>query len=56
MMAVHRLGATLSPDETRDIVSFLETLTGEAPKVAHPTLPPRAKEDAASGELFGSKR
>ena len=43
-MAVHQLGAALSPDETKDIVAFLETLTGEAPKVAYPTLPPRAKE------------
>ena len=44
VMAVHQLGATLSPEETKDIVAFLETLTGEAPKVAYPTLPPRAKE------------
>jgi cytochrome c peroxidase len=44
LMAVHQLGTTLSPDETREIVAFLETLTGEAPKVAYPTLPPRAKE------------
>ena len=44
LMAVHQLGATLSPDETREIVAFLETLTGESPKVAYPTLPARAKE------------
>ncbi len=44
LMAVHQLGATLSSDEKREIVAFLETLTGEAPKVAYPTLPPREKE------------
>lgn len=44
LMAVHQLGTTLSPEETREIVAFLGSLTGEAPKVAYPTLPPRASE------------
>lgn len=44
LMAVHQLGTTLSPEETREIVAFLGSLNGEAPKVAYPTLPPRASE------------
>ena len=42
MMAEHQLGRTLSDDDTKSIVTFLEALTGALPEklVATPTLPP----------------
>jgi len=44
VMAQHQLGQTLPARETQAIVAFLGTLTGEAPKVEYPLLPPRGKE------------
>lgn len=40
-MAEHQLGKTLKPDETKSIVTFLNTLTGELPTayIAKPELP-----------------
>jgi len=40
VMGVSQLGAQLSADETEKIVLFLDALTGEQPKIVHPTLPP----------------
>lgn len=40
VMGSAQLGRALPAEETRDIVAFLRTLTGEQPKVDHPILPP----------------
>ena len=42
IMADAQLGVTLEAEQVDDIVAFLGTLTGEQPKVVHPTLPARA--------------
>ena len=39
-MGTSQLGAQLSADETQKIATFLESLTGEQPKVTYPILPP----------------
>ncbi|HTR14995.1 MAG TPA: cytochrome-c peroxidase [Roseiarcus sp.] len=36
-----QLGSTLTAKEEDDIVAFLETLTGEMPRIEYPILPPR---------------
>jgi cytochrome c peroxidase len=41
IMANSQLGAELSDAEVDDLVAFLGTLTGEQPRVVHPTLPVR---------------
>jgi len=40
VMGVSQLGATLNAEETDRIVAFLESLTGEQPKIVYPILPP----------------
>lgn len=40
IMGSAQLGATLNQAETEAIVAFLQTLTGEQPKVENPVLPP----------------
>jgi cytochrome c peroxidase len=40
VMGTSQLGAELTPEEIDDVVAFLESLTGEPPKVEHPLLPP----------------
>ncbi len=40
VMGVSQLGAQLTADETEKIAVFLDTLTGEQPKIVHPILPP----------------
>ena len=40
VMGVSQLGAQLTADETDRVVDFLESLTGDQPKVVHPVLPP----------------
>jgi len=40
VMGVSQLGARLTADETEKVADFLESLTGEPPKIMHPTLPP----------------
>lgn len=40
VMGVSQLGSQLSADETEKIAVFLESLTGEQPKIMHPILPP----------------
>lgn len=40
VMGTSQLGAQLSADETQKIAAFLESLTGEQPKIVHPLLPP----------------
>jgi cytochrome c peroxidase len=40
VMGSSQLGIHLTDDETDRIVSFLQSLTGEQPKVVYPTLPP----------------
>ncbi len=40
VMGTSQLGVQLTDDETDRIVSFLQSLTGEQPKVVYPTLPP----------------
>ncbi len=47
IMAKLQLGADLGPDDTRDIVAFLGSLTGEMPKdfITAPILPPSAFKD-----------
>jgi len=39
IMAQTQLGIELSPNETDDIVTFLETLKGKKPKIVYPDLP-----------------
>ncbi len=40
IMAESQLGETLKPEETAQIVAFLESLTGALPPVTLPVLPP----------------
>jgi len=40
VMGVSQLGATLSDAETEAVTAFLETLTGDQPRILHPILPP----------------
>jgi len=40
VMGSSQLGEWLSADETEKIVQFLESLTGEQPKILHPIMPP----------------
>ena len=40
VMGVSQLGARLTSDETEQVAAFLESLTGEQPKIMHPILPP----------------
>jgi cytochrome c peroxidase len=40
VMGSSQLGAQLTTDEIDKIVAFLQTLTGDQPKVVYPTLPP----------------
>ena len=40
VMGVTQLGAQLTADETQKVAIFLESLTGEQPKIVHPILPP----------------
>jgi len=39
-MAEYQLGTTLTDDETKKIVAFLRTLTGDQPSITFPILPP----------------
>jgi cytochrome c peroxidase len=39
-MAVSQLGAHLTADEIEKVAVFLESLTGDQPKIVHPILPP----------------
>ena len=39
-MAVSQLGAHLTADEIEKVAVFLESLTGNQPKVVNPILPP----------------
>ena len=40
VMGTSQLGAKLTDDEVDKIVAFLDSLTGEQPKVTYPMLPP----------------
>jgi len=40
VMAVSQLGAQLAADETEKVAVFLESLTGDQPRIVHPILPP----------------
>jgi cytochrome c peroxidase len=40
VMGVTQLGAQLTADETEKVAVFLESLTGDQPKIVHPILPP----------------
>jgi cytochrome c peroxidase len=40
VMGVSQLGSQLSDDDISNITAFLESLTGEQPKVTYPILPP----------------
>ena len=40
IMAEYQLGVTLTDDETKKIVAFLRTLTGDQPSIIFPILPP----------------
>lgn len=40
VMAVSQLGAHLTADEIEKVAVFLESLTGDQPKIVHPILPP----------------
>jgi cytochrome c peroxidase len=40
VMGVSQLGAQLTGQEIEEIAAFLETLTGDQPKIVYPTLPP----------------
>ena len=44
IMGVSQLGAELTDQQVADISAFLETLTGEIPKVEYPVLPDRAAD------------
>jgi cytochrome c peroxidase len=39
-MAVSQIGAPVNAEEIQKIVAFLETLTGEQPRIVYPILPP----------------
>jgi len=40
VMGVSQLGAQLKADDTEQVAAFLESLSGDQPKVMHPILPP----------------
>lgn len=40
VMGVTQLGAQLTPGESEKVAVFLESLTGEQPKIVHPIMPP----------------
>jgi cytochrome c peroxidase len=40
VMGVSQLGALLTADETEKVAVFLESLTGDQPRIMHPILPP----------------
>jgi cytochrome c peroxidase len=40
VMGVSQLGAQLTADETAKVAAFLDSLTGEQPRIVHPILPP----------------
>ncbi len=40
IMGEHQLGLSITDSDTELIVAFLKTLTGEAPKITYPVLPP----------------
>jgi cytochrome c peroxidase len=40
VMGVTQLGAQLTADQTEKVAIFLESLTGDQPKIVHPILPP----------------
>jgi cytochrome c peroxidase len=40
VMGTAQLGANLTPEDTRKIAAFLQSLTGEQPQVTYPILPP----------------
>ena len=40
VMGASQLGVTLNPGDTDSITAFLDTLTGEQPRIVHPILPP----------------
>lgn len=44
IMAESQLGAELKPEETAQIVAFLDSLTGTLPEIALPALPPETAE------------
>ncbi|WP_395697554.1 cytochrome-c peroxidase [Methylocella sp.] len=44
VMSTAQLGTELSPEEIVDVTAFLQSLTGEQPKVEYPLLPPRTKD------------
>jgi cytochrome c peroxidase len=44
VMAKSQLGETLAPEDNAAIVAFLNTLTGDQPKVDYPVLPARTKD------------
>ena len=39
-MGTSQLGTQLTDDEINEITTFLDSLTGEQPKVTYPILPP----------------
>jgi cytochrome c peroxidase len=43
-MAKYQLGQTLSADETAAIVAYLNTLTGDQPKVQYPVMGASTKD------------
>lgn len=47
IMAWTQLGEKLTDDEVNDMVAFLGSLTGEAPEIVLPVLPPLDRQDAA---------
>jgi cytochrome c peroxidase len=51
VMGTLQLGRHFSPDESRQIVAFLKTLTGEQPRVVLPILPP-SSDDTRRPEPF----
>ncbi len=44
IMAEYQLGIELTSEETRKIVAFLKTLTGEQPRIVYPVLPPSTEK------------
>ena len=40
VMGVSQLGVQLTADDTEKVAVFLESLTGDQPKIMHPILPP----------------
>ena len=43
VMGVSQLGAPLTADDTEKVAVFLESLTGEPPRIVHPILPPSVR-------------